>query len=125
MPNLAGTHTTYAKPIDHASHVVATRPTEHPLGVSANLTQPAAKGPQHIVVVLVEFPDRAHSISADKVRGVLDEMDRFYRDASYGMISIVGTVTDRWYRVQTPLSQLKSIEQWHYNYEEMKSPSMS
>lgn len=76
------------------------------------------KGPQRIIAILVEFPDKTHAISADDVRDILSKMDGFYREASYGLAWIVWTVTDKWYRVQSPLSRL-DITQWNYNENDM------
>lgn len=76
------------------------------------------KGPQRIIAILVEFPDKRHAISADNVRDILSKMDGFYREASYGLAWIVWTVTDKWYRVQSPLSRL-DITQWNYNENDM------
>jgi len=72
-----------------------------------------AEGPQRIIAILVEFPDESHDkeFSADKVRTFLDEMDRFYREASYGLTWLVGTVVDKWYQVQTPIGN-QDLEKW-------------
>jgi len=77
-----------------------------------------AEGPQRLIAILVEFPDRPHTISIDSIRQILTEMDHFYMSESYGLVGIVWTVTDKWYEVQTPLSRL-SIQKWSYNEEDM------
>jgi len=75
--------------------------------------QVVAEGPQRIIAILVDFPDKVHDkeLSADKVRSILDEMDRFYREASYALTWIVATVVDKWYQVQTPIGNL-DLEKW-------------
>jgi M6 family metalloprotease-like protein len=77
-----------------------------------------AKGSQRIVVVLVEFRDTAHSIDTNRVRDILTIMNDFYSQSSYGLLSLVATVTDRWYQIQTPLSRL-DIQKWNYSKNDM------
>jgi|GEM_PF-4311012 len=78
-----------------------------------------AKGAQSLIIILVEFPDMAHKIKRDKVSNIVDEMDRFYREASYGLTWVVYTVTDSWYEVKTPLKKL-DIEKWNYDEGDME-----
>lgn len=81
-----------------------------PLGV--------ATGPQHIIAILVEFPDKTHTISVSVIRSIFDEMDSYYREVSYGLAWIDATVADKWYQVQTPLSKL-NIQKWDFNEKDM------
>jgi M6 family metalloprotease-like protein len=82
------------------------------------MPEAVTEGPQRIIAILVEFPDKTHAISADDVRDILSKMDGFYREASYGLAWIVWTVTDKWYKVQTPLHSL-DIQKWTYDEKDM------
>jgi len=74
----------------------------------------AVTGSQSVVVILVEFPDQIHNITTSKVRSIMSDLDRFYREESYGLTSIIATVIDRWYHIPTPLSSL-DIQKWKSN----------
>jgi M6 family metalloprotease-like protein len=79
-----------------------------------------AKGPQKLIVVLVEFPDKKHSTTIDKVRNtVFKDVDAFFREVSYGLTWIAGDITAKWYQVGTRLSTL-DLERWNYKEEDMK-----
>lgn len=74
----------------------------------------ASRGNQRIIVLLVEFPDAKHTVSYERIRERLKEVDTFYREASYGQMWITSEVTQKWYQVSTPLNQL-DIQEWDYN----------
>lgn len=65
-----------------------------------------ATGPQRIVIIPVEFPDRKHQVSIGVFRSIFAMMNNYYREVSYGMVEITGDVLQKWYTVQTPLSKL-------------------
>jgi len=93
---------------DHALHVSSGLPVNS----SAHIRQVVAKGPQRIIVLLAEFPDKNHTTSIETIRNtVFVEVDALYQEVSYGLMWIAGDITDRWYRVQTPLSKL-DLQQW-------------
>jgi M6 family metalloprotease-like protein len=80
----------------------------------------SAKGPQTVIVVLVEFPDRKHSVSTEAIRQIVfNNLNAFYREASYGLMSVTGDITSKWYQTQTPLSKL-NLQEWTYNENDMK-----
>jgi len=56
-----------------------------------------AKGAQSLIIILDEFPDMAHKITRNRVASIAGEMDRFCREASYGLTWVGYTVTDIWY----------------------------
>jgi M6 family metalloprotease-like protein len=89
------------------------------LDAPATSTLAEAKGAQRLVIILAEFPDMKHEITADKVRGIVGEMDRFYREASYGLTWIDYMLMDKWYQLQTQLSK-RDIEQWDYDEDDME-----
>jgi hypothetical protein len=78
-------------------------------------TRTVAKGPQRVIVVLVEFPDRRQSTSI-----VFRDPNDFYREVSYGLLSIAGNITNKWYQARTPLSKL-NLEEWTYDAKDMKT----
>jgi M6 family metalloprotease-like protein len=80
----------------------------------------AAKGPQRVIVVLVEFPDKKHSVSAEAIRQIVfNDLNAFYKEASYGLMSVTGDITSRWYQTQTSLSKL-DLQEWTYNENDMR-----
>lgn len=80
-----------------------------------------AKGPQGVIVVLVEFPDMKHRVTTDRVREIVfEDLDAYYREVSYGLAWITGDVTNKWYQVRTPLKQL-DLEKWGYDDEDMET----
>jgi len=84
-------------------------------------TRNAAEGPQRVIVVLVEFPDKKHWTSTDTItRIVFGDLNNFYREVSYGLMSITGEITSKWYQTRTPLSKL-DLEEWTYNSKDMKT----
>jgi len=84
-------------------------------------TRTAAKGPQRVIVVLVEFPDKKHSTSGETIgQIVFGDLNDFYREVSYGLMSITGDMTNRWYQTRTPLSKL-DLEEWAFNSKDMKT----
>lgn len=71
-----------------------------------------AKGEQRVIVILAEFPDRKHRVSADKIRDIVfEDLDGFIREVSYGLAWVAGDITSKWYQVETPLAEL-NIEVW-------------
>ena len=83
-------------------------------------TGTVAKGPQRVIVVLVEFPDKKHSVSTETIRQIVfNDLNDFYREASYGLMSVTGDITSRWYQTQTSLSKL-DLQEWTYNENDMK-----
>jgi len=84
-------------------------------------TRTVAKGPQRLIVVLVEFPDRKHSTSIETIRQIVfGDLNGFYREVSYGLMSITGSITSKWYQTRTPLSKL-DLEEWTFNVTDMKT----
>jgi M6 family metalloprotease-like protein len=84
-------------------------------------TKTAAKGPQRVIVVLVEFPDKKHSTSVETITQIVfGDLNDFYREVSYGLMSITGDITNRWYQTRTPLSKL-DLEEWAFNSKDMKT----
>lgn len=78
-----------------------------------------ARGQQRAIVLLVEFPDKKHLTDAQIIRDmVFKDLDKFYREVSYGLMSITGNITNRWYQTQTPLSNL-DLEEWAHSEEDM------
>jgi len=88
--------------------------------MQAFTTGTVAKGPQRVIVVLVEFPDKKHSVSTETIRQIVfNDLNDFYREASYGLMSVTGDITSRWYQTQTSLSKL-DLQEWTYNENDMK-----
>lgn len=84
-------------------------------------TRNAAEGPQKVIVVLVEFPDRKHWASTETISQIVfGDLNDFYREVSYGLMSITGVITGKWYQTPTPLSKL-NLEEWNYNSKDMKT----
>ena len=84
-------------------------------------TRTVAKGPQRVIVVLVEFPDRRHSTSIETIRQIVfGDLNDFYREVSYGLLSITGNITNKWYKTRTSLSKL-NLEKWTYDANDMKA----
>ena len=96
-----------------------TRTAGHVSDAPAAASLAEAKGAQSLIIILIEFPDMAHRIRRDKVSSIASEMDRLYREASYGLTWVVYTVTDNWYQVKTPLKKL-DVEKWDYDEDDMK-----
>ena len=83
-------------------------------------TRTVAKGPQRVIVVLVEFPDKKHSVSIETIRQIVfSGLNDFYQEASYGLMSVNGDITSEWYQTQTPLSKL-DLQEWTYSENDMK-----
>jgi hypothetical protein len=84
-------------------------------------TRTVARGSQRVIVVLVEFPDRRHLTSIETIRHIVfGDLNDFYREVSYGLMSITGNTTSKWYQTRTPLSKL-DLEEWTYNAKDMKT----
>jgi M6 family metalloprotease-like protein len=49
---------------------------------------------------------------------VFGDLDKYYKEVSYGLVSITGDIADRWYQTQTPLNDLH-LQEWSYNETEM------
>lgn len=74
-----------------------------------------AQGPQSLIVVLVEFPDKKHTVSTESLRRIIfRELNDYYQEVSYGQVSISGDIAEKWYVTQTPLAKL-DIQQWNYD----------
>jgi len=76
-------------------------PSSRPLaiGYEYNLLAEEHKiiGEQRVLVILVDFQDFHHSKSPDEIKKVaLDQLDSYYHEVSYGMVSISGQ-TYGWY----------------------------
>jgi M6 family metalloprotease-like protein len=79
-----------------------------------------AKGPQKVIVVLVEFPDRKHSVITERIRQIVfNDLSAFYKEASYGLMSVTGDITNSWHQTQTSLSKL-DLQEWKYDENDMK-----
>ena len=84
-------------------------------------TRNAAEGPQRVIVVLVEFPDKKHWTSTETISQIVfGDLNNFYREVSYGLMSITGEITGKWYQTRTPISKL-DLEEWTYNSKDMKT----
>jgi len=78
-----------------------------------------ALGPQRLIVIPVEFPDMKHYTSIEPIQEIVFKgLNGFYVEASYELMSISGSITNKWYQTQTPLSKL-NVEQWNYNVKDM------
>jgi M6 family metalloprotease-like protein len=83
-------------------------------------TETVAKGPQKVIVVLIEFPDKKHSVSTEAIRQIVfNDLNDFYKEASYGLMSVTGDITSRWYQTQTPLSKF-DLQEWTYSENDMR-----
>ena len=79
-----------------------------------------AQGAQKVIVVLVEFRDKRHTRATENIRKlVFTDLNDYYRDVSYGLMSITGDITDKWYVTQTAHGKL-DIEQWNYDDDDME-----
>ena len=108
--------------LGHAADLTRVSATETAGDVSdapATASLAEAKGAQSLIIILIQFPDMAHKIRRDRVGSIADEMDRFYREASYGLTWVAYTVTDDWYQVKTPLRKL-DIEKWDFDEDDME-----
>lgn len=64
-----------------------------------------------VAVVCLEFPDISHRNSLDEIRKkVIDDVDRFYKEVSYGKLSITGEVFG-WYMMPVPSINF-NVGQW-------------
>jgi hypothetical protein len=62
-------------------------------------------GPHPVVVILVEFPDLQHSVSRDEINNrVFTTLNEYFKDASYGKLSLTGVTTSKWYMMPNPYS---------------------
>ncbi len=76
--------------------------------VEAQITPygPGSVGEQRVIVILVEFTDVKHRRDASYFRNsVFSDLDRYYRDVSFGATWLTVTVYDRWYQLSGPISK--------------------
>lgn len=60
---------------------------------------PAAPGPQSVAVLCVEFTNQNHSKTKNEIQDIVfSRVNQYYRDVSYGKVSLTGTVS-RWYQM--------------------------
>lgn len=58
-----------------------------------------------VILILAEFPDAKHTISADEIKKrILTEIMDYYEEASYGLFSLTGDVTPDWITLPKPFS---------------------
>jgi M6 family metalloprotease-like protein len=87
--------------------------------INGALQATRAIGPQRLIVIPVEFPDIKHHTKIESIREIVfRQLNDFYIETSYGLVSITGTIAGRWYQTQTPLTKL-SVEKWNYKLEDM------
>jgi len=61
-------------------------------------------GPQTLLVILVDFPDKPHTKTKDEIAKIFsDDLNRYFMEVSYGKISIRANVTD-WMRLGNSIS---------------------
>lgn len=87
-----------------------------------DMTSPrvVARGPQRVIVALIEFPDMKHTTSSALIRDIVfGQLDSYYREVSYGLLSITGDITDRWYQTHSPISNL-NLQEWVFDSNSMK-----
>ena len=54
-------------------------------------------GPQNVFVITVQFPDKPASTQISDIQNrVFTEMDRYYRNVSYGKITLTGDISESW-----------------------------
>jgi len=57
------------------------------------------------LVIQIEFPGTRKNISTGAVRGkFLDQLDEYVREMSYNKVCIKGEITDKWYKLPSPIS---------------------
>lgn len=62
--------------------------------------QPAS-GPQSIIVILVKFRDLENVKARDEIRNlVFGKLNDYFREVSYGKVSLIGDVTPVWYTLK-------------------------
>jgi M6 family metalloprotease-like protein len=76
-----------------------------PVSLAPVRSEPQTIGEQTIIVILVEFTDIKHNSTYDEIYNkVFVEMNNYFRDISHGLISTSGTVNEKWYTLNGPIS---------------------
>jgi len=96
--------------------IIPIKPVNSTFSNSTSFSQiPTISGPQSIIVILVKFKDLENIKTRDEIKDlVFNQLNEYFKEVSYGNISLTGDVTPVWYT-------LKSVKYYGSGKEKLES----